>query len=84
MKKWILILLAISISGCSARTISVQAELPKCADPVELVKMGEEHRAIMALLLKDHPELIKHFNKREDQLQARIDTLCDIIESTQK
>ena len=84
MKTINLILLAISISGCSARTISIQAELPPCSTFVELVKFEESHKTPFLAFAESNPEIIKILNKREDQLQARIDKLCGVIESTHR
>ena len=83
MKKLIPIFLVL-ISACSAKTIPVQVSLQPCPPPVELVKMTDSDFAAFGVFKDQTPGAIKIINKREDQLQARIDTLCGIIESTRE
>ena len=81
MKKLIPIFLV--LTSC-ATTIPVQVSLQPCPPPVELVKMTDSDFRAFGIFRKQTPGAIEIINKREDQLQARIDRLCGIIHSTQE
>lgn len=80
--KTLVLILAVFVSACSSRVIPVQVALPPCPHAPELVKMTDDQFNAFTVFRDAHEGAVKVINKREDQLQAHIKTLCGIIEST--
>lgn len=83
MKTTLLTLIAIgSLAGCAQRIVAVPVDIGPCPLPPELVKMSEAQFEAFRVFKESNEGVVKVLNKREDQLQAHIDTLCSIIESS--
>jgi hypothetical protein len=83
MKTSLLILIAIgSLAGCAKQLVAVPVDLGPCPIPPDLVRMTDAQYLSFANFAQANPDTVKILQKREDQLQAHIDTLCGIIEST--
>ena len=81
MKISLLILIAIASISC-ARPVSVPVDLGPCPLPPELVVMTDVQYFRFLDFAEQNKDIIKILNKREDQLQEHVHTLCSIIEST--
>jgi len=79
MKKWILLITIILLSGSCAHTPVVTAVQLKCPPPLELPLMTEEQASALLFFSKDIYYILF---TRDQLLKERNATLCAIIEST--
>ena len=80
MKKWILASAIILLSSSCATTPVVIPVRLECPPPITLPEMNQ--RQVSELQYNIAADTYYNLVKREKLLKARIDTLCDIIEST--
>ena len=78
-----LLIAAVLLSACSTKTISVQAVL-YCPDELKFPATHKLTAEQSDFLFDSHNDIYQVFGNREDLMQARIDTLCGIIETTQR